>query len=178
MTDGSCGRLHNVVETVDGKCERQLRMAIVDGICGRQLRTAFLDDLCVFVSIEAAFARGQLKMVMCRIKSWTHRGLNPGPSACKADALPLRYAPSRTTNLSRRTTKPFLAHIHTFTRTPVSYTPHTATDSWLIGWLVGISYYVHTDPKRRLNIADPSNCDYQPDVFQNRRPVCYGHVFS
>lgn len=28
-------------------------------------------------------------------KGWTHRGLNPGPSACKADALPLRYAPSQ-----------------------------------------------------------------------------------
>ena len=26
---------------------------------------------------------------------WTRRGLNPGPSACKADALPLRYAPSK-----------------------------------------------------------------------------------
>lgn len=30
-------------------------------------------------------------------RKWTHRGLNPGPSACKADALPLRYAPTRIT---------------------------------------------------------------------------------
>ena len=35
------------------------------------------------------------KADVSRAKSWTHRGLNPGPSACKADALPLRYAPSR-----------------------------------------------------------------------------------
>ena len=36
-------------------------------------------------------------------RKWTHRGLNPGPSACKADALPLRYAPT----LDDRTPTPF-----------------------------------------------------------------------
>ena len=40
-------------------------------------------------------------------KSWTHRGLNPGPSACKADALPLRYAPSNYVSNCRNTNNAF-----------------------------------------------------------------------
>ena len=28
-----------------------------------------------------------------RIKKWTHWDLNPGPSACEADVMPLHHAP-------------------------------------------------------------------------------------
>ncbi|KAI5270689.1 hypothetical protein E4T47_05980 [Aureobasidium subglaciale] len=33
---------------------------------------------------------------------WTTRGSNPRPSACKADALPLRQTPSHDTCLSQK----------------------------------------------------------------------------
>ena len=58
-----------------------------------------------------------------RPKLWTHRGLNPGPSACKADALPLRYAPSQI-NYQQPQYKNITSSPHTrlFTSTTTLYT--------------------------------------------------------
>jgi len=79
-----------------------------------------------------------------RQRGWTHRGLNPGPSACKADALPLRYAPTeihtKTLNFHQPICTPYAhtttkhtdthhshddkTHIPVFTHTKTRLLPH------------------------------------------------------
>ena len=117
------------------------------------------------MSIEAARAGEQAEV--SRTKSWTHRGLNPGPSACKADALPLRYAPSRTTTLAHRITKRFLslAHTHLYIYLQVTRTPTSYTHCYIIR-SVAIYCYVATDSKRMLIIAHPSNYNYHATSFK------------
>ena len=89
-------------------------------------------------------------------KRWTHRGLNPGPSACKADALPLRYAPA-TWTLSAYT-----SHHALFTHTTTIYTPTSCfrcCPSTPITWhsnIAMISQPSMTAMCRTLNLDQPA----------------------
>ena len=54
-------------------------------------------------------------------KSWTRRGLNP--SACKADALPLRYAPTADLHHTHIFTHPF-SHTYTLRASNAAHSTH------------------------------------------------------
>ena len=58
-----------------------------------------------------------VNLIFKMIKYWRRRGLNPGPSACKADALPLRYAPSKRSQQSQPIIPHILYTIHTMLTT-------------------------------------------------------------
>ena len=79
-------------------------------------------------------------------KCWTHRGLNPGPSACKADALPLRYAPSSAPYTTATIHKRFIKHI-----SPLHEQQYLTRRLQLV---VVYYYYVPSHSTRKLIIAD------------------------
>ena len=119
------------------------------------------DSFCSKVALTSAQAE------VSRRKSWTHRGLNPGPSACKADALPLRYAPSSATN-------PIVATQNAFSTTYAPLHAHQHRTRRL--QMVVVYYYVSIHSKRELIIADPSNSDYQPTSVKTVGLLLWSHT--
>ena len=89
------------------------------------------------------------------LKLWTRRGLNPGPSACKADALPLRYAPS------------ILPQQHSMPSTQPSITLYTPTTTY---FFLPQPSYPHTTTLYQYTTTAPKNkcvlisgvCQYLP----------------
>ena len=61
---------------------------------------------------------------------WMSRGLNPGPSACEADALPLSYTPQLTRGRKSKTEKSQSAGFEPARVTPIDF-KSIAVTTWL-----------------------------------------------